>query len=347
MKEIEKVRIALGFHIFPNNELNIKNIDYLSQYNQYLYDIHISHYDNKIVSSGRCIQDNIKNQEFFIIEYAISKGITVSLLMNYLLHKDYDLIIKNFKENFYSRGIRNVVIADLELIKRMKQALPDVHIQGSCLSYRMTEDELYEEAKEGVEIHNPAVDIIRDYKQLIANHKAGFKQKIIFAEGCLHKCPFERVEKGHRWHIARSLMWNNSQSCATFIKKDFRLFYRANWITIERLKELSDYIEVFKLPRARSTNFNNIANSINTDNSFYFLELFLNAYKNNNVNYNILDFNCVIYNIMMRQKYRMIPSRYFDKDFFDTIGYCNMECDKLGCRKCYSIQKRIDRNYTR
>lgn len=345
MKEINDIKIAFGLSIAYDNKFNKLNLDKLENHKDNIHDIHIAHYDNSIIGSGRFIRYNTKEQVFYIIDSAIERGIRITLLMNYLTHTDYDLIIKDFRDNFYSRGVRSVVIADLELIKRMKQTFPDLYIQGSCLSYRMTEDELYEEAKEGVEIHNPAVDIIRDYKQLIANHNAGFKQKVIFSEGCLHKCPFERVEKGHRWHIARSLLWKSSVDCKSLIKKDCRYFYHANWVTIERLKELSDYIDVIKIPRISNSNIKDIIN--HKYPTLFYLDLFLNAYKGNNIKYDILDLNGVIYNRFLRKKYTMIPSTYFDKDFFDTVGYCNMQCDKLNCRKCYNIQNRLDLNYKR
>lgn len=347
MKEIEQIKIALGFVINENNELNKNGLNEVIKYKDYLHDIHIPHFNGFMMGSGRLSPlADIKSQEFFIIDNALEHGIQVSILMNYMVHDNYKLILRDFKDNFYSRGIRSVVIADLELIKRMKQAFPDLYIQGSCLSYRMTEDELYEEAKEGVEIHNPSVDIIRDYKQLIANHNAGFKQKIIFGEGCLHKCPFERIEKGHRWHIARNLLWISNTNCISLIKNDPRIFYRANWVTIKRLKELSDYIEVFKLPRIMGANRQELANNNNNATQYHYLDLFFDLYQND-INYNILDFNGVMYGSFLRRKYKKIPSEYFDKDFFDTIGYCDMKCKELNCHKCYNIQKRLEKNYSR
>lgn len=349
MKDVNDIKIAVGFSIAHTRRDNDAKLNKIKKHRSNVYDIHFAHYDPNIMASGRFSKNNNKEQTFYVIERALQNNIKATLLMNYMYHNDYDLIIRDFKENFYPRGIRSVVIADIELIKRMKQTFPDVHIQGSCLSYRMTEDELYEEAIEGVEIHNPAVDIIRDYNQLIANHKAGFKQKVIFSEGCIHRCPHERSYKGHRWHISRNLNWHDTSNCTTMIGKDMRYFYLANWVTIERLKELSDYIDVIKLPRMRDYDINNDVNLTSDcgDPYLFHLDMLIDLYSKDNASYNILELNGVMSGRYLSQKYFNIPSTYFDSDFFNKAGYCGMRCKELNCSKCFKIHKRIVDNYSR
>ena len=101
--------------------------------------------------------------QYYTIEWnAANTRLKLTLLLNYLLHDNYELVLLDFAENYYPRGIRSVVVADLNLIKAIKDRFPDVEVQGSCMSYRLTEEELREEADAGVSIHNPAVEIIRN-----------------------------------------------------------------------------------------------------------------------------------------------------------------------------------------
>lgn len=62
-------------------------------------------------------------------------GFKFTLLLNYLLHDNYKVVVDNVIKEFYPLGIRSFVVADLELIKRLKDALPDCEIQGSCLFF--------------------------------------------------------------------------------------------------------------------------------------------------------------------------------------------------------------------
>ena len=165
---------------------------------QYIYDLHFAHWNPMIASSGRFTNaflspEDVNALQYYSIEWnAVNTQLRLTLLLNYLLHENYKLVLLDFARNYYARGIRSVVVADLNLIKAIKDSFPDVEVQGSCLSYRLTEEELQEEADAGVSLHNPAVDIIRNSAQLRRNHLAGFKQKVIVAEGCLHQCPLER-----------------------------------------------------------------------------------------------------------------------------------------------------------
>jgi murein DD-endopeptidase MepM/ murein hydrolase activator NlpD len=87
-------------------------------------------------------------------------GFKLTLLLNYLLHDNYKVVVDNIIKEFYPLGVRSFVVADIELIKRLKDALPDCEVQGSCLSNRLTEEELEEariELEKDTEILNKRV----------------------------------------------------------------------------------------------------------------------------------------------------------------------------------------------
>jgi hypothetical protein len=256
----------------------------------------------------------------------------MTLLLNYLLHDNYKVVVDNFAREFYPRNVRSLVIADLELIKRLKDRFPDLEIQGSCLSHRMTEEELAEEAKEGVVLHNPSVNIIRKPDQLQRNAEAGFAQKVIAFEGCLHHCPDENSKYGHRWYLARSLHPESSFCTKPHIAADPRFFFKANWITIERFKQLMPYMEVVKLPRCQ----NSISSSLQTVIEAFF----------NNKPYNIVDFIGAGYQVYLNRDIGWIPSDLFDEYFFNTVQNCTMNCQERGCSLCFDKMKIIRRlNY--
>lgn len=323
----------------------------LTEIRPYVHDVHFAHYHPMICASGRTIAQNISLEEartrlLDLIEYnAVHTRLPLTLLLNYLLHDNRKLVVDNFAVEFYPRGIRSVVLADLDLIKAMKDRFPDVTIQGSCLSYRLTEEELAEEAREGVELHNPAVEIVRDSRQLRKNHQAGFKQKIIMFEGCLHRCPAERMLYGHRWMIARNIPsagegepgndhFARFPGCEEKVIRNPKHFFRANWITLERLKELSAWFDVVKLPRG----------TVGTSPDDHFsVRDFIDLYEHGG-SYNVLDYIAVEYGDFLRNTAGYIPSDYFDRQFFETIETCDMQCDRLGCRLCDRLVERIRRN---
>jgi len=336
MKNLKK--FALGFWVDKNVDLSVdilKMYDY--KFGDRLHDVHFAHYENSVIASGRFLSgiDESKMFDFLNKAQEIS-SIRLTLLMNYLIEKDYKKIMRIFKK-YYNAGIRSVVIADLELIKRVKQKYPDVFIQGSCLSYRITEEDMYEEAKEGVELHNPAVDIIRIPGQIEANHKAGFKQKVLFAEGCFHKCPFEKSEGGHRWSIARGKEFTHPEMCEKKIFVDARDFFLANWITINQLKKIEDFIEVVKLPRGQLTEVTKVSKirpkeSLvkNMEDSLF---NFIQKYDNNEP-HDVLDLNSVSYKDILRKNLGYIDSSIFDEEFFERTSTCDKRCRELGCTLC-------------
>lgn len=309
----------------------------LTPYRAHVHDVHFAHYNPLVAASGRMPHsflslDEAAQLQFHVIEWnQQNTGFRLTLLLNYLLHDHYRLVVDDFARNYYPRGVRSVVVADLNLIKALRDRFPDLLIQGSCLSYRMTEDELAEEARAGVSIHNPAVDIIRDSAQLRRNHAAGFRQKVIFGEGCLHQCPAERPKFGHRWHIARGFAY--APPCEQWVVRDPLRFFRANWVTIARLKKLAPYIEFVKLPRG----------SAGTSPESAGIGRFIELYRTGQT-YNVLDYLAAYYREPLRRMVGCIPSSYFDTRFFQTIETCGGQCQQRGCRLCHGILARLQRN---
>ena len=334
-------QFAIGF--FMHDDIK-DNINLLKVYNQILpgriHDVHFAHYDNSILSSGRFINKTKPETMFSFIEQASDGPIRLTLLMNYLIEKDYDKVLTIFDE-YYRAGLRSTVIADLELIKRIKQKYPDVYIQGSCLSYRITEEELEEEAKEGVELHNPGVDIIRMPDQLKANHNAGFKQKVLFAEGCLHSCPHERKDHGHRWCIARGEHYKDPFICTNTVSSNVREFFTANWVTIQRLRQLEPYIEVIKLPRGH---LSNAEQTVITGAPFSNIDKLLDFITryDNNLSHSVLEYNAVAYGPTLKEHLGYVDSTIFDDAFWRASDNCKMQCEKRNCNVCYEYLRKIE-----
>lgn len=305
----------------------------LEPYRHYIHDLHFPHYNPHICSSGRAVDPKVPPYEVRLrtlrmIEWNRENAkFPLTLLLNYLLHDNYKVVVDNFKEEFYSRGIRSVAVADLELIKRLKDRLPDLNIQGSCLSHRMTEEELAEEQREGVTLHNPSVNIIRNSRQLMQNAKAGFAQKVIAFEGCLNHCSDEVSPYGHRWYIARSLPHATTFCARKKIATDPRYFFKANWVTVQRFKELKPFIAVVKLPRIFTS-------------GPHMLATFFQAYEHN-VPYNVLDFNGAGYQRALVRDVGYIPSNLFDSTFFNTLESCSMDCEKRKCTLCFEKIQQI------
>lgn len=300
-----------------------------------IYDLHFPHYNPQICSSGRPVRGDLSLDQAREITLDMidwnrrNTGFKMTLLLNYLLHDNHKVVVDNFTREFYPRQVRSLVVADLELIKRLKDRFPDLEIQGSCLSHRMTEEELAEEAREGVTLHNPSVNIIRRPEQIKRNAEAGFAQKIIAFEGCLHNCPDENDPYGHRWYLARSLHQESSFCTKTKIASDPRYFFKANWITVQRFKQLMPCIEVVKLPRCRSR-------------ISFALKSILEAYFENKP-YDIVDFIGAGYQMYLARDVGRIPSDLFDDHFFDTIQDCRLDCRQRGCSLCFDIMNTVKR----
>lgn len=328
---MESPKLTIG--ISPH-KIRKKELRGLSAFRHHIYDLHFPHYNPNISASGRPVDPRISIHEArkrtmeLISWNQRHTGFKLTLLLNYLLHDNYKAVVDNVIKEFYPRGVCNFVVADLELIKRLKDALPDCQIQGSCLSHRMTEEELEEERREGVVLHNPSVNIIRTPAQLERNHKAGYPQKVIAFEGCIHNCPEENSRYGHRWHLARSLRQDQFYCKNPATSLDPRFFFKANWVTVSRLKTLLPFISVVKIPRSRKMPVLSV------------VKKFMHVFETG-ASYNIADFISSGYPDLIDQEIGEIPSHLFDDAFFETVENCTMNCSERGCRLCNDMMDKI------
>jgi hypothetical protein len=328
---MKNLKLTVGF---CPDRAGKKDLSKLASFRQYIYDLHFPHYNPHICASGRSVNSKISlNDRYKRTMDLISWNqkhtkFKLTLLLNYLLHDNYKVVADNVVKEFYSRGVRSFVVADIELIKRLKDAMPDSEIQGSCLSHRMTEEELEEERREGVVLHNPDIDIIRNPVQLERNHKAGFAQKVIALEGCLYRCPDEGSLYGHRWYLARNIPHRQYFCNKPETILDPRVFLKANWVTMSRLKTLLPFINVVKLPRCGHLPV------------VPALKKFMRAFFSD-TSYNIVDFICGGYRERLVREIGEIPSHLFNDNFFNTLDNCAMDCDKRGCRLCFDMMEKI------
>ncbi len=305
-----------------------------------IYDLHFAHYDSKQIASGR--RSNVypnKDTEFFkMVEAMVDEGIRSTLLLNYIPHDDFGLVVDILKKKYLPRGLNGVVVADIELARKIKQEIPDLDILGSCLSYRTTVEDLKLEKDLGFVIHNPSMNIIRDVKNLKRNHELGYIQKVIPFEGCLHKCEYEEGndQYSHRWAVAHNESFLGT-SCRVRVRNNIRHFLKANWVTISRLKQLEPYIDVVKLQRGLLTN------TLPNKSPELFLQklrAFIDLYQHGNKEYNVLDYISVSYRTLLRNSYGYIPSTLFSNDFFDHIEQCDVSED---CAICNDVIKELDK----
>ena len=328
---MENIKLTIGFSPYNTRKKHLKG---LTAFKQHIYDLHFAHYNPQICASGRSVWPKASLHEarkrtMKVISWnQRHTGFKLTLLLNYLLHDNYKAVVDNVIKEFYPRGVRSFVVADIELIKRLKDALPDCEIQGSCLSHRMTEEELEEERREGVVLHNPSVNIIRNPAQLERNHKAGFAQKVIAFEGCLHDCPDESSPYGHRWHLARNISQDQYFCKNPEVSLDPRYFFKANWVTVARLKTLLPFISVVKIPRGRQASVLSVTKK--------FMHIF-----DTDASYNIADFISSGYCKIIDENIGAIPSHLFDDSFFTTVENCTMNCSERECRLCFDMMERI------
>ncbi|HNZ65198.1 MAG TPA: hypothetical protein PKJ10_05115 [Smithella sp.] len=328
---MKSLKLTIGLSPYQTKKKHLRG---LSAFSQYIYDLHFPHYDPQISASGRRVDPKIslykaRKRTMDLISWnQENTGFKLTLLLNYLLHDNYKIVVDNVTKEFYPRGVRSFVVADIELIKRLKDALPDCEIQGSCLSHRMTEEDLEEERREGVVLHNPSVNIIRNPAQLERNHNAGFAQKIIAFEGCLHNCPEESARHGHRWYLARSLHQDQVLCKNPTVSLDPRFFFKANWVTVSRLKTLLPFISVVKLPRDSQSSILSVTKK--------FMHIF-----DTDASYNIADFINAGYFSLIGEKIGDVPSHLFDDDFFTTVEHCTMNCSERSCNLCFDMMEKI------
>ncbi len=328
---MKSLKLTIGISPHYTRKRHLRGLE---AFRRHIYDLHFPHYHPEISASGRRVNskislDDARKKTLNLISWNHQHtGFKLTLLLNYLLHDNYKMVVDNVIKEFYPRGIRSFVVADIELIKRLKDALPDCEIQGSCLSHRMTENELEEERKAGVVLHNPSVNIIRNTAQLERNHKAGFAQKVIAFEGCLHHCPEENARYGHRWYLARNLHQDQIFCTNPAVSLDPRYFFKANWVTVSRLKTLLPFISVVKLPRGQQTSVLAVIKK--------FMHIF-----NTDASYNVADFINAGYLNIIGETIGEIPSHLFDDKFFTTVENCTMDCVERSCNLCFDMMEKV------
>ncbi|PEU52193.1 hypothetical protein CN395_27950 [Priestia megaterium] len=264
----------------------------------YIKDFHFPHYDATAIPTGRIPVPFTKEEVEYFIKTCSYNDIDTTLILNYGNY-DIDKIKRAFEDFYLPLGVNSVVVSDLELIKQIKKELPEIHIQGSCLSFRDTVDSLLEEAKEGVELHNPAVWTIRDMNFIREVNERGLKQKQMMNEGCARKC---RIEKWHRKEVSKGVQHSLDETCGRAFP-DIYTFLMGSWITLKQLKRMEQYIDVLKLPR-------NTFDDIPTG-----LRKFVDLYDSGEP-YNILEY--VSTPLLAIKKENTIMSDIFDDAFFDN-----------------------------
>lgn len=344
---MSRFKYAVGHTLLEDKAFNSRYLQELSDLAPIIHDIHFGHYDSSVIASGRfsSYQDPSVVTDF--ISEAIKLNFKPTLLINYLTHSDLKLVMDTFDRVYYKNGLRSVVVANLTLIKMLRDKYPDLYIQGSVLSYRTTESDLEEERLAGVDIHNPAAEIIRNPEQIIKNHNAGYIQKIMPFEGCLANCIHEKPQGGHRWSIARGIQWTHRTECRNSAVLDLRLFFTANWTTASRLIKLAPSIEVVKLPRGTddvtaSVRLDKFINGSQIKSNTASVREFIDVVENGR-DHNVLTFNAVSYGHSFRKIFASIPSELFDDEFLDFSGKCGMKCEALKCEKCWIKAKMLNK----
>jgi len=312
---MKKNWITLGF-----NAKEICSVEKFVSYKkgellQYINDIHFAHFDANILPSGRCSTKFSKKDMKNFLKICLSNKIKTTLLLNYGHYKLDD--IKNILNKIYlPLGLSSVVVSDKYLAEILKKCYPELTIQGSCISYIDTIDGLLDEAKYGIELHNPATWTIRNMPFIQNIHKVGLKQKHMMSEGCARKC---KLELWHRSEVLRDIYHDLYGSCARTITNIY-IFLMGNWITIKQLKRMERYIDILKLPRSMFFSF---------DDLFRFITIY-----DTEEPYNIFDFwGSPLAQI--REK-NIIMSDVFDDEFFDktisdeiNISFLNHYVSKL------------------
>jgi hypothetical protein len=175
------------------------------------------------------------------------------------------------------------------------------------VSYLDTLDGLEAERSLGVSIHNPAVWTIRNLALVEQIHRAGFRQKQIFGEGCAHRC---KLEPWHRRESANGNHHSLEETCRMALPK-LEDFLMGSWVTLKQLRRMEWAIDRLKVPR-------------NTFDSYFELVRLVDLYDSGEP-YNILDF--VSTPLRPIKAENEILSSVFDDTFFDetSSGTCSAD----------------------
>jgi hypothetical protein len=104
---MQGLKLSIGFS--PNN-IRKKDLLGLRAFRQYLADLHFPHYNPHIAASGRPADLRISPGEArqrtmdLIAWNEQHTGFKFTLLLNYLLHDNYEVVVDNVRKEFYPRG---------------------------------------------------------------------------------------------------------------------------------------------------------------------------------------------------------------------------------------------------
>ncbi len=263
----------------------LRLIERLEPVKDYIYDFHFAYHDGLIGKTGRIPSQIPKEFNLCFVRLMSIYGYHTTLLFNQVEEKNYEQLLDGIQE-YVDNGLTGVCTQKIEFGRMIKDRYPNIILQGSCLSYKLTYEEFKDELDNQFDIVNPINNIIRDPYNLKRNHKLGLKQKILVTEGCLNHCPFEKT---HRHLISNGKCMDHVKLCPSILKdkNNFNLFLKSNWVTIQRMIELEEYIDVLKLARGtiKHNSLEEFGNQI-----VKFVDRYIQTQKGNYINYNILEY---------------------------------------------------------
>lgn len=330
------MKISLGYLPY-SREMETTRLEFLSEHKDSIHDIHFAHWNWDDVPSGRPFQANEEEVKNFIEINNSSFGFNLNLLINSPFIKDwqFESAVKHFRDYYYPAGVRMVVISNHNYAKLFKDAFPDVKIHGSLISQTLTYRDW--EAYRGLySIFNPISEIIRMPDTARENCEAGYKQKIIFSEGCIPYCPYVLAPEKE--------FGVQTKTCYELVEKNLLLFMRGNWVTMDRFKRtILPYVELVKIPRS------SIMLRPSEENFYGLLHVkrFFEIFNSDEADYNILDVMDNIYKRYLVNRYEYIPASLFDDDFFNRTSACHMNCSQRRCYVCYDILEKLENESNR
>lgn len=314
--------LCVGLHFVPPYDISdvFRFINNIVPIKQYIRDFQFSIHDPAICKSGRLPVPVPKRFLLLFIRLMATNGYNTTLILNQAEEKNFELIIKELQD-YVHEGLTGVCTQKPELAKMIKAKYHHIELQSSCLTYNLKYEDFKEEIEAGYSVFNPVNDIIRDPYNLKRNHEMGLVQKILVAEGCLNRCPFEKM---HREAVATGKGVDERKLCPGLLKdpNNFHLFLKANWVTIQRMIDLQEYIDVIKLARGsladkdRKNDLDYLSRKLLT-----FVDRYLKTEQGEYVNYNILDYTATSGGEFLRNTFPQgIPSKIIDRyNLFDNI----------------------------
>lgn len=221
--------------------------------------------------------------------------------------------------------LTSISLTNLLYVPFIKKAISWIEIYSSVNCYLKTVEQAVYFKKIWVDILTVDRDINRDIK-LIKKIRdiTWLKIQVMLNEGCYTNCPYRCT---HFDIIAHNVEMKNSfihtYSCSKMLKENHKMIFRIPIIRPEDLKFIDEVCDYYKLV-TRVTPTKDI-------------ELFLNAYINEEYNWNYLD----LFDVPMHYEWKII--KYIDNNkltklnFFDTLKNCPWNCDIcFNCNKFLS-----------